>query len=131
MDIRPIRNPRDHAEAVSEIERLWGARIGSPESDKLEVLAILVDAYEHDHFPIEDLDPIETIKAHMDMAGYSQADLAELFGSRSRASEILGRKRPLNLQQVQKIVDAWKIPAGLLARPYAIRRLRHCETQCV
>ncbi|WP_034998498.1 helix-turn-helix domain-containing protein [Beijerinckia mobilis] len=120
MEIHPIRTPEDHAAAVAEVERLWGAREGTPEGDRLEVLAILIDAYESAHFPMAELDPIETIKAHMDMAGHSQAELAALIGSRSRASEIMNRKRALNLQQVQKIVEAWHIPAELLIQPYRL-----------
>jgi HTH-type transcriptional regulator / antitoxin HigA len=120
MEIRPVHSEEDHAAAVRRIEALWGAEPGTPEEDELDVLATLVDAYEVKHFPIEGLDPIDTIKAHMDMAGYRQRDLAELFGSRSRASEIMNRRRPLNLQQVHALVHAWRIPAALLISPYEI-----------
>jgi HTH-type transcriptional regulator/antitoxin HigA len=122
MNIRPIRNAKDHAVAVRTIEKLWGAPAGTPKGDMLDVLATLVDAYESKQFAMERLDPIETIKAHMDMAGYSQADLAELLGSRSRASEILKRRRALNVQHVHKIAEAWKIPAELLIQPYEIEK---------
>jgi len=118
MEIRPIRTKRDHAAAVRRIEALWGAEPKSSEGDELDVLATLVDAYEAEHFPVENLDPIDTIKAHMDIAGYRQSDLATLFGSRSRASEIINRRRPLNLQQVHALVQAWRIPAALLISPY-------------
>jgi HTH-type transcriptional regulator / antitoxin HigA len=120
MEIRPIHTAEDHAAAVRRIEALWGAEPDTPEEDELDVLATLVDAYEAQHFPIENLDPIDTIKAHMDMAGYRQSDLASLFGSRSRASEIMNRRRPLNLQQVHALVQAWRIPAALLISPYQI-----------
>lgn len=120
MEIRPIHTARDHAAAVRRIEALWGAEPNTPEGDELDVLATLVDAYEAGHFQIENLDPIDTIKAHMDMAGYRQSDLASLFGSRSRASEIMNRRRPLNLQQVHALVQAWHIPASLLISPYEI-----------
>jgi len=120
MEIRPIHTADDHAAAVRRIEAVWGAEPGTPEGDELDVLATLVDAYEAGHFPIEGLDPVDTIKAHMDMAGYRQRDLAELFGSKSRASEIMNRRRPLNLQQVHALVQAWRIPAALLISPYQI-----------
>jgi len=120
MDIRPIRTQDDHAAAVRTIERLWGAPAGTPEGDTLDILAILVDAFEREHFPIENLDPIDTIKEHMAMNAYSNADFAEVIGSRSRASELLNRRRALNLQQVHRIVDAWKVPAELLVHPYRI-----------
>ncbi len=118
MEIRPIHTAKDHAAALRRIEALWGAAPKSPEGDELDVLATLVDAYEAEHFPVENLDPIDTIKAHMDIAGYRQSDLAALFGSRSRASEIINRRRPLNLQQVHALVQAWRIPAALLIAPY-------------
>jgi HTH-type transcriptional regulator/antitoxin HigA len=122
MAIRPVRTEEDHAAALRRIEALWGAEVDTPEGDELDVLATLVDAYETGRFPIENLDPIDTIKAHMDMAGYRQADLASLFGSRSRASEIMNRRRPLNLQQVHALVREWHIPAELLISPYKIVR---------
>jgi HTH-type transcriptional regulator/antitoxin HigA len=122
MDIRPIRTAKDHAAAIKAIEKLWGAPARSAKGDKLDILATLVDAYEREHFPVEDLDPIDTIKAHMAMNGYSKADFAEVIGSRSRASELLNRRRALNLQQVHRVVDAWKIPAELLVQPYRIDR---------
>ena len=100
MEIRPIRNEKDHAKAVRMIEKLWGAPVGSREGDKLDVLATLVDAYESKHFSLSRLDPVDTIKVHMEMTERTQSDLAELLGSKSRASEILNRKRALNLEQV-------------------------------
>ena len=120
MEIRPIHTAEDHVAAVRRIETLWGAEPDTRESDELDVLATLVDAYEAEHFPIQSLDPIDTIKAHMEMAGYRQRDLAELFGSKSRASEIMNRRRPLNLTQVHALVQAWRIPAALLISPYEI-----------
>lgn len=120
MDIRPIKNHRDHAAALQEIERLWGADEGTPEGDKLDVLATLVEAYENIHWPIEPLDPVDTIKAHMEMAGLRQSALAAVLGSKARASEVLNRKRPLSLDMIVKINREWRIPADILIRPYHI-----------
>lgn len=120
MEIRPIRTEADHRNAVAAIEALWNAEPGTPEADTLDVLATLVDAYETEQFPIEALDPVEAIKAHMDIGGYDQSDLAELLGSKSRASEILNRRRALTVEQIHRISDAWKIPAGLLVQPYVV-----------
>ena len=103
------------------IEKLWGAPVGSREGDKLDVLATLVDAYESKHFPLSRLDPVDTIKVHMEMTERTQSDLAELLGSKSRLV-ILNRKRALNLEQVRQISEAWKIPAGLLIEPYALQK---------
>lgn len=96
MDIHPIRSDEDHSAALKLIERFWGAPDGSEEADALDVLAVLVDDYENTRWPIGPLDPVETIKAHMAATGRSQADLAQLVGSRSRASEVIGRKRVLS-----------------------------------
>jgi HTH-type transcriptional regulator/antitoxin HigA len=119
MDLHPIRSEKDHTAALREIERLWGAKSRTPEGDRLEVLLTLVDAYEEQRWPIAPSDPIEVIRFRMEQAGHSQADLAALLGSQSRASEILMRKRPLTLQMIWKLHEAWGIPAEILIRPYA------------
>jgi HTH-type transcriptional regulator / antitoxin HigA len=118
MDIRPIRNDEDHVAALGEIERLWGAAAGTEDGDKLDILATLVEKYEESHWPIVDTsDPVDFLNYAIDELGHSQAELAELLGSRSRASEILSRRRPLTVQMIHKISQAWKIPADLLVRP--------------
>ena len=118
MEIRPIRNDEDHAAALREIERLWGAAVGTDDGDKLDILAALVEKYEEDRWPIVDgSDPIDLINYAIEELGHSQAELADLLGSRSRASEILNRRRPLTVEMIHKISRAWKIPADLLVRP--------------
>ena len=118
MDIRPIRNDDDHAAALREIERLWGAAAGTDDGDKLDVLATLVEKYEDGRFPVADvLDPIDFLNYAIEELGHTQAELAELLGSRSRASEVLNRKRPLTVEMIYRIGEAWKIPADLLVRP--------------
>lgn len=122
MDIRPVRTEADSEAAIARIAALWNAEPGSAEADELDVLATLVSVFEDEHYALPDLDPVETIQAHMDLSGHDQKALAEILGSRSRASEILNRRRALNLQQVHAIVEAWKIPAELLIKPYDLRR---------
>lgn len=118
MEIRPIRNDDDHAAAVREIEALWGAAAGTEEGDKLDILATLVEKYEEARWPsVDAADPIDLLNYAIDELGHSQAELAELLGSRSRASEILNRRRPLTVEMIHKINEAWKIPADLLVRP--------------
>lgn len=118
MDIRPIRNDEDHVAALREIERLWGAAAGTDDGDKLDILATLVEKYEENHWPIVDTsDPVDLLNYAIEELGHSQAELAELLGSRSRASEILGRRQPLTVEMIHKISQAWKIPADLLVRP--------------
>ena len=123
MDIQPIRTDEDHRAALAEIEACWGAPEGTPQGDKLEILVALVELYEARRWPIEagqNFDPIDVLHYAIEELGHSQGELAKLFASRSRASEILSRRRPLTVEMIHKISEAWKIPADLLVRPYAI-----------
>jgi HTH-type transcriptional regulator/antitoxin HigA len=119
MEIRPIRNDNDHTATLKEIERLWGAALGTEDGDKLDILATLVEKYEESRWPsIDDAsDPIDLLNYAIEELGHSQAELAELLGSRSRASELLNRRRPFTVEMIHKISQAWKIPADLLVRP--------------
>ena len=123
MDIRPIRTNEDHRAALAAIEACWGAQVGTEEGDKLDVLLVLVDVYEARRWPIAidgSFDPIDVLRYAIDELGHTQAELAELLGSRSRASEVLSRRRALTVEMIHKIGEAWKIPADLLVRPYRI-----------
>ena len=90
-NIRPLRSEADYDWALSEIEQYFvhEPEPGTPESDRFDVLADLIEAYEAKHWPIEPADPIEAIRYKMEISGFSQKDLAELLGSAPRASEIL------------------------------------------
>jgi HTH-type transcriptional regulator / antitoxin HigA len=123
MEIRPIRSDKDHRAALAEIDACWGAAEGTEEGDRLDVLLALVDIYEAKRWPIDidkSFDPIDVLNYAIEELGHSQAELAELLGSRSRASEILSRRRALTVDMIHKISDGWKIPADLLVRPYKI-----------
>jgi HTH-type transcriptional regulator/antitoxin HigA len=125
MDIRPIRTDADYRAALDEIEACWGAKEGTEKGDRLDVLVTLVEAYEERRWPIapaKRFDPVDVLHYAIDELGHTQAELAELFGSRSRASEVLSRKRALNVDMIHKISEAWKIPAELLVRPYKVRK---------
>jgi HTH-type transcriptional regulator/antitoxin HigA len=122
MEIRPIRTDKDHAAALALIERFWDAPEGSPEADALEVLSVLVDDYENARWPIKDLDPVDLIRAHMTATGRSQTDLAGVIGSRSRASEVIARKRALTIGMIRSLASAWHLPVTLLIAPYDLKR---------
>lgn len=122
MEIRPIHSQSDLTDALKEIDRLWGAKLGTPEGDKLDVLATLAEAYEDEHHPIETADPVEILLFAIQDLGRSQAELATLLGSRARASEILNRKRHLSLAQIRTISAAWHLPIAILAAPYRLDR---------
>src|SRR3546814_8973012 len=121
MDIRPIRNDDDHRAAVDEIRALWSAEAGSADEDRLDVLATLVDEYERKRWPVDKLDPVEAIEAAMEAEGRTRADLASLIG-KSRAHEVLARKRGLNLHMIRKIERAWHVPASIPVREYQDRQ---------
>jgi len=125
MDIRPIRTDEDHRAALAEIEACWGAPEGTQQGDKLEILVALVELYEARRWPIEpgqNFDPIDVLHYAIEELGHSQGELAKLLGSRSRASEILSRRRALTVEMIHQISEAWKIPADLLVRPYKLER---------
>jgi len=110
MEIRPIRTQADHRAALARIEALWDAKPRTPEHDELEILSVLVAAYEEQRWPILPPDPVEAIRFHMEQNGLRNRDLAAVLGSESRASEILNRRRPLTVQMIRAIHDAWSIP---------------------
>jgi HTH-type transcriptional regulator/antitoxin HigA len=114
MDIHPIRNDRDHARAMRQIEKLWGAAAGTSEADALEVLVTLVDAYEAKRHPIDPPDPIEAIKFRMEQKGLTRADLEPMIGSRGRVSEVLNGQRPLTITMIKKLRKGLGISADVL-----------------
>jgi HTH-type transcriptional regulator/antitoxin HigA len=117
MEVTPIKTKADYRGALREIERVMGARRGTPEGDRLDVLVTLVEAYEAKHYPLDLPDPVEAIKYHMELRGLTAVDLAPLIGSRNRVYEILNRKRPLTLKMVWRLHKALGIPAESLIRP--------------
>lgn len=122
MNIQPIRTDDDHRAALAEIDRLWGSPQGTDDGDKLDVLLTLVEKYEETRWPIEskDWDPVEILQYAINEMGHTQTGLADLLGSRPRASEILNRHRALTVEMIHLISEAWKIPATLLVKPYKL-----------
>lgn len=122
MDIRPIKTIADYEAAIAEIEELFEALPGTPESDRLEILTTLVEAYEERHFPLPPPDPIEAIIYFMESRGLSRRDLESYLGSRARVSEVLNRKRPLSLEMIRRLNTGLKIPAEILIQPYEYKQ---------
>jgi HTH-type transcriptional regulator/antitoxin HigA len=116
-DIRPIRTEQDYAAAIAEVERLWGAKIGTAEGDRLDVLATLVDAYEAEHDPIDPPDPIEAIRFRMEQQGLTRNDLEKMLGTRTRVSEVLNRRRGLSISMIRRLHAGLGISAEVLIRP--------------
>jgi HTH-type transcriptional regulator/antitoxin HigA len=122
MDIKPIRTSADHAAALKEIERLWGkAQPGTSDGDKFEVLTALVDAYERAHIKIPAPDPIEAIRFRMDQEGLTTKDLLPIFKTRARASEVMAKKRRLNLPMIRRLHVRLSIPIECLVQDYKLK----------
>lgn len=123
MDVRPLHDEHDYDWAIGEVTRYFEAQpaIGTPESDRFEVLTTLIRAYEDAHFEIPRVDPVEVLEFAIESMGKTQAGLGELIG-RNRASEILNRVRPLTLDMIRTISAEWHIPIELLASPYDLAK---------
>ena len=118
MDIRPIKTEADYDAALNEIEALMDAEPNTPECDKLDVLAILVEAYESEHYEIPAPDPIDALEYYLESRDMSRKDLEPFIGTRARVSEILNRKRPLTLSMIRRLEAGTGIPASILIQPY-------------
>ncbi|MEH7907756.1 helix-turn-helix domain-containing protein [Rhizobium laguerreae] len=121
-NIRPIKTAADLEWAIGEITPYFDnpPEQGTAEADRFDVLADLIEAYENRHFTAEELTPIDFLSGFMEMTGRKQSDLAEVLGSRSRASEILNRKRALTVEMIFKLQEAWGVPLECLVRPYTL-----------
>jgi HTH-type transcriptional regulator/antitoxin HigA len=114
MNIQPIRTELDYNLALARIEAIFDAKPGSSEGDELDILGILVEDYEKSHFRIDSPDPVEAVKFRMDQLGLTQKDLADLIGSKSRASEILSGKRAMSLRVIRLLNAKLRIPTDVL-----------------
>ena len=115
--IRLIRSKRDYETALKEVERLWGAKAGTSDGDRLDALATLIDAYEEEHYPLDPPDPIEAIKFRMDQQGLTRRDLEGIIGTRTRIAEVLNRKRGLSIAMIRRLHERLGISAEVLIRP--------------
>lgn len=118
MNIKPIKTKKDYEQALARLEVIFDAKKGTANGDELELLGMIVDNYENEKFPIGFPDPIEAIKFRMEQLGYNQTDLAKIVGLKSRASEILNRKRKLSLEMIRQIHKSLHIPTEVLIQAY-------------
>ncbi len=122
MDIKPIKTKKDYDAALKEIERLFTSSPGTRQGDRLEVLAMLVEAYEEKHHKILPPDPIEAINYYMESRGLTRKDMEKYLGSRARVSEVLNRKRALTMEMIRCLHAGLGIPAEVLIKPYKIAK---------
>ena len=116
---RPLRSEADYDAALEEIERYFEIepKPDTPEADRFDLLALIIEDYERKRWPIEPPDTVDAIRYRMEMGEYTQADLGRLLGSRQRASDILTRKRPLTMGMAWRLHREWGIPAEALIAP--------------
>jgi HTH-type transcriptional regulator/antitoxin HigA len=122
MELRPIRSKREYQAALKAAEAVWDAPDGSPAADKLEVLVLLIEAYEREHFPIDNPDPIDFLHYVMESRELTRKDLEPFIGSRARVAEVLNRVRPLTLEMIRKLAAGLSLPADVLVRNYRLKR---------
>jgi len=118
MKLKPIKTELDYTQALKRLEIIFDAQPGTKEGDELEILGILIEKYESEHFPINLPDPIEAIKFRMEQMNYTQNDLADIIGLKSRASEILNKKRKLSIEMIRKLHEYMHIPTDVLIQAY-------------
>jgi HTH-type transcriptional regulator / antitoxin HigA len=124
--IRPLRSEADYEAALTDIERYFdkAPKRGTPEADRFDLLALVIEDYEKKNWPIDPPNPVDAIRYRMEMGGYTQADLGRLLGSRQRASDVLTRKRRLTMQMAWKLHREWNIPAESLIQPGKANKTR-------
>lgn len=118
MNIHPIKTEEDYKNALKRLEQIFDAQPNTKEGDELEILSILIEKYENEHFPIDLPDPVEAIKFRMEQLGLKQNDLTEIMGFKSRVSEVLNKKRKLTLEMIRRLNEYLKIPTNVLIKRY-------------
>ena len=111
MKTKPIKTSKDYDQAIDRINQLLDLKpkANSDEDNELEVLSTLVEVYD-EHYPILPPDPIEAIKIVMEERGLQYKDLVPLFGTKSRVSEVMNRKKPFTLKMIYNLHEALDLP---------------------
>lgn len=120
MNVRPIKNEKDYRQALERLEVIFDAPIDTKEGDEAEILSLMIDTYENEHYPIEAPDPIEAIKIRMEELNLRQKDLVGVIGGKSRVSEILNRKKKLTVEMIRKLERILQISASVLVTNYQL-----------
>jgi len=120
MELRMIRNQREYRAALKQAEALWDSPDGSPNAERLEVVALLIEAYERKRYPVADPDPIDFLLHVMESRGLTRKELEPMIGSRARVAEVLNRVRPLTLEMIRRLAAGLDVPADVLIRHYEL-----------
>jgi len=120
MKLRPIKTEKDYRNALERLEVIFDAKIDTKEGDEAEILSLLIENYENEHYPIEAPDPIEAIKIRMEELNMRQKDLVGIIGGKSRVSEILNRKKRLTVEMIRELEKILQISASVLVNNYQL-----------
>ncbi|MHA6281172.1 helix-turn-helix domain-containing protein [Salinimicrobium sp. CAU 1759] len=122
MNIKPLKNEQDYEKALERLEVIFDAPANSQEGDEAEILSMLIDNYENEHYPIEAPDPIEAIKIRMEEMNLKQKDLVGIIGGKSRVSEILNKKKRLTVDMIRELERILHISASVLVTNYQLSK---------
>lgn len=120
MELKPIKSEKDYRNGLERLEIIFDAPIDTKEGDEAEILSLLIENYENEHYPIESPDPIEAIKIRMEELNMRQKDLVGIIGGKSRVSEILNRKKKLTVDMIRKLERILQISASVLVNNYPL-----------
>lgn len=121
MNIKPIKTEKDYEVAIKRLEKIFDASAKSKEGDEAEILSMLIDNYENQHYPIKAPDPIEAIKIRMEEMNIKQKDLVGIIGGKSRVSEVLNRKKRLTVDMIRGIEKTLHLSASVLVKNYRLK----------
>jgi len=122
MNVKPIKSDKDYRNALERLEVIFDAPIDTKEGDEAEILSLLIENYENEHYPIEAPDPIEAIKIRMEELNMRQKDLVGIIGGKSRVSEILNRKKKLTVDMIRELERILQISASVLVNNYPLAK---------
>ncbi|MEW4924389.1 helix-turn-helix domain-containing protein [Algibacter sp. 2305UL17-15] len=120
MKLKPIKTENDYRNALERLEVIFDAQMDTKEGDEAEILSLLIENYENEHYPIEAPDPIEAIKIRMEELNMKQKDLVGIIGGKSRVSEILNRKKRLTVEMIRELEKLLQISASVLVNNYQL-----------
>jgi HTH-type transcriptional regulator/antitoxin HigA len=120
MELKPIKSKKDYRKGLERLEVIFDAPIDTKEGDEAEILSLLIENYENEHYPIEAPDPIEAIKIRMEELNMRQKDLVGIIGGKSRVSEILNRKKRLTVDMIRELEQTLQISASVLVNNYEL-----------
>lgn len=121
MIIKPIKTKSDYEKALLRLEKVFDAKANTPFGDEAEILSMLIENYENEHYAIDAPDPIEAIKIRMDEMNIKQADLVNIIGSKSRVSEVLNKRRKLTVEMIRNLTGMLKLSANVLVQDYTLK----------